>query len=277
MKGTENGSYWMRKSAILVLSLSILILEGMLLYTKSSIPVISQKEQDGIVIAIDAGHGGFDGGFDPAGNGIFSLKEKDINLSIALKLQQRLEEAGCQVIMTRTTDAGLYEESDTHKKRTDMKNRVDRINQSGAQLAVSIHQNSFSDAASHGAQVFYYSGSGQGERLAHALQTQLLEKLPVENHRKEKADSHYYMLKNVTCPIVIAECGFLSNPEEAAKLNTEEYQALLADVLRDGILEYLKEQQEPDEPGNAAQKPEGSENESYEPGNADHENTDQEK
>lgn len=235
----------MKKSGILALFFCSLILAGMVLYTKRSIQVVSREEHNKIIIAIDAGHGGFDGGFDPAADGIFSLKEKDINLSIALKVQERLEKKGYHVVMTRTEDAGLYEESDSHKKRTDMKNRVDLINQSGARIAVSIHQNSFSDTSSHGAQVFYYSGSVEGEKLAHTLQTYLLERLPVENHRREKANTQYYMLKNVKCPIVIAECGFLSNPEEAAKLNTEEYQNLVADTIVEGICAYLQEYSTP--------------------------------
>lgn len=205
------------------------------------IPIINVLKEGGtsVKIVVDAGHGGFDGGYDPAGSGITSLKEKDINLSIAMKLKEDLENEGFEVIMTREEDKGLYEEGDSHKKRTDMKNRVDLINQSGAVIAVSIHQNSFPQSSSKGAQVFYHESSEEGKKMAEILQNCLREDLWAENNRQAKANSSYYMLKNTKCPIVIVECGFLSNPGEAALLNDEEYQGKTAKAICRGIVEYL--------------------------------------
>lgn len=192
-----------------------------------------------IKIVIDPGHGGFDGGYDPSGNGISSPKEKEINLSIALKLKKKLEDEGFEVIMTREDDKALCEDSDSNKKRTDMRNRVELINGSGANLVVSIHQNSFPQKSSKGAQVFYYKTSEEGKRMAEIMQNCLREDLWPENNRQPKADSSYYMLKKSVCPIIIVECGFLSNPEEAALLNDEKYQDKTASSICRGIKEYI--------------------------------------
>lgn len=204
------------------------------------VPVnVLKKGENKIKVVVDAGHGGFDGGYDPAKAGIESLKEKDINLSIALKLKEKLENDGFEVIMTREEDVGLYDEGDTHKKRTDLTRRVELMNQSDAVLAVSIHQNSFPQASSKGAQVFYYEGSEEGKKMAEVMQQCLKEDLNPENERKPKANGSYYMLKNSQCPIIIVECGFLSNSEEAALLNDDGYQDKAADSILRGIKEYL--------------------------------------
>lgn len=229
----------LKKRALLSV-LGFVFLLGAAVYNLK-IPVDVLKEGEGrIKIVVDAGHGGFDGGYDPGTNGIVSKKEKDINLSIALKLKEKLEKEGFEVIMTREEDMGLYEEGEKNKKRTDMKNRVELINQSSAVIAVSIHQNSFPQASSKGAQVFYHESSEEGRKLAEIMQDCLREDLWPENNRQPKANNSYYMLKNTKCPIIIVECGFLSNPEEAARLNDDAYQDKTAASVCRGIMEYLK-------------------------------------
>jgi N-acetylmuramoyl-L-alanine amidase len=143
--------------------------------------------------------------------------------------------------MTRTTDAGLYDENSSNKKAQDMKNRVSLMNDCNADVVVSIHQNSYSDSTIHGAQVFYYTTSTAGKELAHILQESLTTNLDSANHRKEKANDNYYLLKKVQSPIVIVECGFLSNPSEAALLSSAGYQDQIAWILHMGILQYLNQ------------------------------------
>ena len=186
-------------------------------------------------VLIDAGHGGF----DPGKVGIDGSLEKDINLSIALKLKQLLLHNDVEVIMTRESDTALSTDSDTNKKRADMKNRRDQLTTYQPDLAVSIHQNSFPSEKQKGAQVFYYVRSKESEELAKFLQEQLVATLDPTNHRTQKSNDSYYLLKGNSCPMVIIECGFLSNYEEASKLNSEEYQNQIAWAIHLGIMRYL--------------------------------------
>lgn len=187
------------------------------------------------IIVIDPGHGGF----DPGKVGINKELEKDINLAIAKKLKKKLEDNNVEVIITREEDVGLYNENDTNKKRTDMKKRIDIINESGADLCVSIHQNSYTSKNVCGAQAFYYSKSKEGEELAKIIQGKIKEVVDVNNKRVAKANDDYYMLLNTKCPSVIVECGFLSNWEEATNLMDDYYQDKVADGISQGIIKYL--------------------------------------
>ncbi|MGF7145821.1 N-acetylmuramoyl-L-alanine amidase [Anaerotaenia torta] len=187
------------------------------------------------IVVIDPGHGGR----DPGKIGVNNALEKDINLSISLKLKELLAQKKIQVIVTREEDVGLYSESDSNKKRADLNARVALIKESNADIAISIHQNSFTEEYVKGAQVFYYSTSEQGKRLAQIMQETLVETLADGNHRKAKPNSNYFMLQKVECPLVIVECGYLSNREEAALLIDDEYQGKMAQAICQGILAYL--------------------------------------
>lgn len=190
-------------------------------------------------VVVDAGHGGI----DPGKVGVDGQLEKDINLQIALKLKEVLEnmsDVSIEVILTRTEDMGHYSESDSNKKMADMKKRCEIVNTSDADILVSIHQNSYHSSSVQGAQVFYYEQSEEGRRLASTIQSVLVEKLAEDGKgRVEKANDNYYILLNVKCPAVIVECGFLSNPDEAAKLTGEEYQQLVAESIAEGIVGYF--------------------------------------
>lgn len=188
-------------------------------------------------VVIDAGHGGD----DPGKIGINGALEKELNLQIAEKLKLFLEASDVEVIMTRTTDGGLYDENSSNKKVQDMKQRIQIIEEAQPQLAVSIHQNSYSEEYVDGAQVFYYNGSVQGKRLAELLQSRLVEHLDPENHRQAKANDSYYLLKKTGRPIVIVECGFLSNQAEAEKLCDPLYQERVAWQIHMGIMQYLNQ------------------------------------
>lgn len=202
--------------------------------------VFSEREGKATpVVVIDAGHGGA----DPGKVGVSGVLEKDVNLSVAQKLRTRLEADGFCVVMTRTDDAGLYGENAANKKREDMAARVRIISEAAPEIAVSIHQNSYSDASCKGAQVFYYKDSTESKLLAEVLQKKFPEVLRDENTRQAKANRDYFLLRKTVCPIVIAECGFLSNPEEEALLSTPEYQEKVADALYQGIKQYLSERE----------------------------------
>lgn len=190
-------------------------------------------------VVIDAGHGGF----DPGKVGINNVLEKDINLAIALKLQVLLEENDYHVVMVRTEDIGLYNEGDRNKKSNDMKNRVQMINEANPLLTISIHQNSYLTSDVKGAQVFYHSSSSGSQQLAELLQQQLITTLADGNHRVAKSNESYYLLKKTSCPIVIVECGFLSNPTEAKLLLDDHYQDKIAWAIHLGALQFLNENQ----------------------------------
>ena len=191
------------------------------------------------VVVVDAGHGGT----DPGKVGVDGSLEKDINLAVAERLKTYLEQDDVKVIMTRETDTGLYSETDSRKKMADMKKRCEIIEESGADLVVSIHQNSYHEESVSGGQVFYYRDSSKGKALAEILQDRFDYVLEDQNRRLPKANANYYLLLHVKCPIVIVECGFLSNRKEAALLNSGEYQDKLAYTIHMGIMEYLNKKQ----------------------------------
>lgn len=187
------------------------------------------------VVVLDSGHGGW----DPGKVGIDGSLEKDLNLAIALKLKNYLEASGVTVIMTRDGDYGLYDERDSNKKSADMANRCKLINDAAPALTVSIHQNSYHEEPIHGGQVFYYKKSQQGQQLAEIIQKRFDYVQGQTNTRVAKANDNYYLLLHVRSPIVIVECGFLSNASDAANLNSEDYQDRLAWTIHMGIMEYI--------------------------------------
>ncbi len=202
----------------------------------------SKKEENEngkkFVVVLDAGHGGK----DPGKVGVDGSIESEINLSIVLELKEYLEEYGVEVVLTRKDENGLYAEGDTNKKRSDMEKRCDIVNETSPDLLVSIHQNSYSSEGVKGAQVFYYNNSKDGKNIAKILQNHLIEEVDSSNGRQSKENSNYYILKNVLCPAVIVECGFLSNYSEAELLGTKEYQQKVAKAIGNGILEYFQKE-----------------------------------
>lgn len=197
--------------------------------TKETAAAAKAKEKQ--VVVIDAGHGGFDSGKV----GVNQALEKDLNLQIANKVKTMLEKQGIKVFMTRKDENSL-----AGTKVEDMKTRVSIINEEKPSLAVSIHQNSYTQESIHGAQVFYFTHSKEGEKSAKIMQDALLAADP-ENTRQAKANDTYYMLKKTNSPVIIVECGFLSNRAEADKLTTEEYQNALTEAICKGVQDYLSQ------------------------------------
>lgn len=198
-------------------------------YVISSSGTSKEKAPEEIEIIIDAGHGGKDGGKI----GVNDVAERDVNLAIAQSLQKKLEENKFQVQMTREDENGMADGN-----IEDLKARVELINKEKPDLVISIHQNSYSDASVKGAQVFYYEHSEEGKQAAEIMQD-ALKILDESNHREAKANTSYYLLKKTEVPLVIVECGFLSNPEEAGKLVSEEYQELMAEAVFSGVNTYF--------------------------------------
>lgn len=186
-----------------------------------------------IIVVIDPGHGGS----DPGKVGVSGVLEKDVNLSISLKLKEKLESQGVKVVITREIDESLETEGATNKKSSDMKNRVGIINGANADCLISIHQNSYMDASAKGAQVFYYGTSEESCDLAKRIQALLISDVDPENHREVKEGNDYYILRKSTCPGVIIECGFLSCPEETSKLVDEGYQDKIAEAVTKAVLQ----------------------------------------
>ncbi len=225
----------MKQRLELIMSIVILVCACILAKTSAIYVTGRQVEKQKDCIVVDAGHGGFDSGKI----GVNGELEKDINLQVALKLKKTLEDMGMSVIMTREDDQGLYDENASNKKAQDLQRRCDLINQEKPLMTISIHQNSYTSPEIKGAQVFYYTTSTESQKLAEILQKTLIEQVDPQNHREAKANDSYYLLKKTDSVIVIVECGFLSNPQEAEKLSDEEYQQKMADAICTGINKYL--------------------------------------
>ncbi len=225
----------MKQRLELIMSVIVLVCACVLARTSAVYVTGRQVAEQKNCIVIDVGHGGFDSGKV----GVNGELEKDINLQVALKLKDTLEAKGMQVVMTREDDQGLYDADARNKKAQDLQRRCELINKENPLMTVSIHQNSYTSPQIKGAQVFYYTTSKESQTLAETVQETLIEKVDPQNHRQAKANDSYYLLKKTESTIIIVECGFLSNPEEAQKLTDETYQQQIAEAVCDGILQYL--------------------------------------
>jgi len=180
-------------------------------------------------IVIDPGHGGW----DPGMTGNNGSVEQDINLAVALRLAEYLRQAGALVTLTRENGEALAE-----TKAADMAARVFITRETGADLFISLHCNSFvSSRSQHGAQVFFQSGSAEGRRLAETLQASLVQELD-NTDRLALKHPDSYLLKNIDCPAVLAEMGFLSNAAEEELLMDPAYQWQVAWALFLGVEEF---------------------------------------
>jgi N-acetylmuramoyl-L-alanine amidase len=211
-----------------------------LTFNANNTTVPASSDGDGRVsIILDAGHGGMDGG----AVGVNGELEKHINLSIVKNLQQLLEFSGYNVILTRDSDRSMHSEGVTgirNQKVSDMENRraVIDAHQSNS-LFLSIHQNRFTDSQYHGAQIFYTEQNGENQRLAQIMQDKFA-KLQVGNEREIKIiDNNLFLFKETIQPAALVECGFLSNPDESARLNCPDYQKKVAFTIYTAIMEYL--------------------------------------
>lgn len=184
-------------------------------------------------IVIDAGHGGADGGAVAADG----TEEKFLNLAVAQCLRDLLAVMGFRVGMTRTDDVMIATEGTSLRERkvSDMRNRLARIEE--ADLAISIHQNKFPQTQYHGAQVFYSVNHADSRVLAESVRTQIITLVQPENTRALKTgDSSVFLLHRTTRPMILVECGFLSNTGELEKLKSSAYQQSIAFAIAAGTV-----------------------------------------
>lgn len=198
----------------------------------------STAVEDSLTVIVDAGHGGEDGGAQ-----VGDVTEKDINLAVANKLSDILRLCGCRVVEIRDEDISVYDdEAETlrEKKVSDLKHRVQIVNESENNLLVSIHQNKFNNSTYSGTQVFYSTNNDNSRVLAEAIRQSVVSFLQNDNTRELKpSGSDIYLLDQAKVPAVIVECGFLSNDAERAKLLDDGYQSEMAYAIAMGVLAYM--------------------------------------
>lgn len=208
--------------------------------TSETIDASGKEQVRRIKILIDPGHGGIDQG----ASGDLRIGEAPINLKISEKLMSFLEGSGFDVEMTRYEDEGLYSlKSKTirAKKNEDLTNRVKMINESNADMVISIHLNSFPQEQYYGAHVFYQNNNMNGKIAAEMLQDSLKSILDKENKRVPQVKKGIKIMDDTTAPVLLIECGFLSNPTEEKRLISEDYQEKTAWAIYTGLIKYFNE------------------------------------
>lgn len=210
--------------------LTVLTLLSMIFWGSKSVTVLSENDplDREHCFIIDAGHGGVDGGATSCTGKL----ESAFNLEIALRLNDLMHFLGCGTRMIRTEDVSIYTKGDSiaQKKVSDLKERVRICNETEGAVLISIHQNTFSESRYSGAQVFYGRAEGS-EQMATTLQEAFIHHVnPGSSRRAKKADG-IYLMEHTECTGVLIECGFLSNPEEEAKLRSPEYQKQLCCII----------------------------------------------
>ncbi|MCX7710209.1 MAG: N-acetylmuramoyl-L-alanine amidase [Clostridia bacterium] len=193
------------------------------------------------VVMLDPGHGGEDPG---AVSDYSGIKEKDINLGIALNVKQLLEQENYKVMMTREEDKLEYSSQTRNivqKRKEDLQRRKKMMDEDGANIVVSIHLNKFPQTQYFGAQTFFPPNSPESQKLAHNIQMAIRETVDPSNKREALVKKEpIIILKDSKTTTAIVECGFLSNPEEEKKLGDAEYQGKLATAIKDGINKYFE-------------------------------------
>lgn len=233
-------SYIKKYLGLCVLVCAVAVLGAILLSrTGTAIVAMVSAPKEAPTVVIDAGHGGIDGG----AISVTGVSESNINLEISLRLNDLLHFLGVQTKMIRTEDISIHTEGTTiaQKKVSDIHNRVAMVEETPNAVLVSIHQNQFSESQYRGAQVFYAEGS---QALAEAMQAVLAAQVDPKNHRECKPAKDIYLMKHISCPAVLIECGFLSNPAEEALLRDASYQKKLAAAIACQLANYLEDANE---------------------------------
>lgn len=225
-------------SVILFSIFGILISGTVLIMSENTVEVSADTAKYQTVI-IDAGHGGPDGGTS-ADDGTL---EKDLNLQIALKLDKILSSMGVNTVLIRESDISIHDDSAEtirQKKVSDLKNRLNILNQTEDSIFVSIHQNHFGQSKYSGTQVFYSKNNPLSSKLAEKIRMPVISYLQPDNTREIKqSGTEIYLLYHAQAPAVMVECGFLSNKKETDNLKNEMYQQKLAFLIAIGIMDYF--------------------------------------
>ncbi len=231
----------LKRFTLAVAMLLCLVLLSGLFVTGEKSANVSAKATQRYTVIIDAGHGGFDGGaVAPDGT-----LEKDLNLSVALKLDSVLKIMGYDTVLVRDTDVSTADDKGTERsqKVSDIKARLRLTEKYKDALFVSIHMNKYTSPQPHGAQVFYSQVDGSKE-LAECIQRSITAGVQTDNKRVvKKTTKDIYLLYHAVIPSVIAECGFISNPNDLLKLKSDEYQLKMAAAIAAGINDYYFEGQ----------------------------------
>lgn len=226
-------------TAILLMCAYLLVFGFIKTYDTKNIAVSANLANGNIpTVVLDAGHGGIDSGCVSV-NG---AEEKDINLSILLKLRDMLKVSGYDVIVTRDSDRSIHDIGITglgNQKKSDMENRLKIINSCDNAVFISIHQNQFTDPKYSGAQTFYYVENPESYELAETMREAFLRLQPANQRETKPVTNELYLLKNSKHPSVMVECGFLSNPDEASLLESDVYRSEVAFTIMTGICEYI--------------------------------------
>lgn len=211
--------------------------------TDNALPAAADVS-DKPLIVLDAGHGGLDSG----AVGKSGLLEKDVNLSVVKHLQKLLELSGFRTVLTRSEDISIYDpgvEGIRNQKLSDMDNRLEIIQSYPDSIFLCIHQNNYTDPQYFGGQMFYNNNNPDNRTLAQIMQNRFAQLQPGNDREIKLSGDELFLLKSNQNPSLMIECGFLSNPDEEAKLATEEYRQKLAFTIYSGLLEYLDAVSEP--------------------------------
>ena len=242
--GTHKGHFIQGKK-VLILILALLLAVAATWYRwrgEGAVLVLAGPYQlQGTTVVIDAGHGGEDGGaVSPAGT-----VESAVNLAIALRLDAVLGFCGVDTVLLRTEDVSLHDpwaQTLREKKASDLRNRAEMVEAIPNALLISIHQNTYAGSSRyHGAQVFYADPKRSLSLARHTQETLRLALDPENTRQAAKLPGAVYLMDHITCPAILVECGFLSNPEEDARLRTAGYQIKLAVALTSALLSPIPE------------------------------------
>ena len=216
---------------LIIVAFLIVSLEG-----NHAVTAFSEVNRNRTTVIIDAGHGGVDGGAVSC----TGVPESQINLEIAIKLNDLMHLLGIRTIMIRETDRSVYTDGKTiaAKKVSDIKERVRIVNTTPNALLLSIHQNNFQDARYRGAQIFY-NNWGESKNLAEKLQTAFQDTVNPDNHRQIKRTSGIYLMEHINTAGILIECGFLSNHLEESMLRNSAYQQQISCVIAATVSQYL--------------------------------------
>ncbi|MFI3313182.1 MAG: N-acetylmuramoyl-L-alanine amidase [Eubacteriales bacterium] len=224
-------------AAVLVIAMAIGLFYGA---KQSAAEQVASLEASPIIVVIDAGHGGMDGG----AVSVTGALESQINLKIAQKADYLLVFCGFNTKMIRNSDISIHEDSAqtiSEQKVSDLKQRVEIVNATPKAVLLSIHQNTFPESKYHGAQVFY-ADTAESQSWAEWTQNSLVSNLDTTNNRKAKLSSKVYLMEHINCDGILVECGFLSNETEELNLQTDIYQTKLALAMADGLCCWQQEE-----------------------------------
>jgi len=211
----------------------------------TAVPAFLPQTGAAAVVIIDPGHGGEDGGAVSESG----IVESGLNLEISLRLNDLMRFVGMQTLMTRSEDISVCDDGlDTirARKASDIRNRVKLVNETDGAVLLSIHQNSLpSSPETHGAQVFWNRMDG-AEPLANIIQDALNTVINTERAKQsKKIPDTVYLMKHVTAPAILVECGFLSNAEETTALQEASHQITLVTAIAAGYLRALAGEEVP--------------------------------